>query len=184
MSSIRPHTVDLLKSFTPVDATESQHHARMLMLTGVSGDPFSRKHFEPGHFTASAFVLSPDSRSLLLIYHTKLQRWLQPGGHVEPTDTDLFATAAREIVEEVAIAAPLRVGNRIFDVDIHPIPARKDEPGHEHFDVRFLYRATSLDMTANAEVSDARWVAIDEITLESSDESIMRAIQKLQGFTR
>jgi 8-oxo-dGTP pyrophosphatase MutT (NUDIX family) len=177
----REATSRLLSQFVPFDATETAHRDRMLALAAVEGDPFSRKHFEPGHFTASAFVLSPDASSLLLIYHSKLHRWLQPGGHVEADDADLFAAAAREVVEEVGIRAPARVGEGIFDLDIHPIPARKDEPLHEHFDVRFLFRATGLQLVAGSDASDARWVPIDEIDEALTDASVMRAVAKLRA---
>jgi 8-oxo-dGTP pyrophosphatase MutT (NUDIX family) len=176
----RQHLIDLLAAFTPFDEREATHVRRMNQLVRTDGDPFSRDHFVPGHFTASAFILSPDRRSLLLIYHTKLHRWLQPGGHVDPEDADIFAAAAREIREEVGIDdLPLELP-AIFDVDIHPIPARKSDPGHEHFDVRFLYRAPTTDAVAGSDAGDFRWVALDQITPELTDESVMRAVRKLQ----
>ena len=55
----------------------------MLALCDNAGDPFSREHYVPGHFTASAFVLSPTRDMLLLVFHGKLHRWLQPGGHID-----------------------------------------------------------------------------------------------------
>lgn len=173
-------TRKLLSQFVPFDPAEAVHRERMLALAAVVGDPFSREHFVLGHFTASAFVVSPDGKSLLLIYHSKLHRWLQPGGHVEAEDADLFAAAAREVLEEVGmnVGPPTVAG--IFDVDIHPIPARKDEPLHEHFDVRFLYRATSLEIAASSDASDAKWVPIDEINARDADASVMRVVAKLK----
>lgn len=172
--------VELLERHTSADDTEEKHRQRMLELAESPGDPFSRKHFSPGHFTASAFILSPDRRSLLLIHHGKLHRWLQPGGHVEPEDPDIVAAARREIVEEVGMAAPPLAVEGIFDVDIHPIPARKDEPLHEHFDVRFLFHAANVDVTAGSDASDCRWVPLGQITVELTDESVMRALAKIR----
>ncbi len=37
----------------------------------------------PGHLTGSALVVDPDDRRILLLFHAKLQRWLQPGGHAD-----------------------------------------------------------------------------------------------------
>jgi 8-oxo-dGTP pyrophosphatase MutT (NUDIX family) len=177
----RQHLADLLKKHAPVDDAEHEHLRRMKKLLKSAGDPFSRRHFEPGHFTASAFILSPNSRSLLLIHHSKLHRWLQPGGHVEPEDADILAAAKREIVEEVGMAAPPLVWQGIFDVDIHPILARKDEPQHEHYDVRFLFQATDLAATAGSDAKDCRWVPLDEITVELTDASVMRALAKVRA---
>ena len=70
-----------------------------------SANPCSRKQFEPGHFTASAFVLHPTEPSILLIKHRKLGLWLQPGGHLQPEDTSAEHAARRELEEETGLQA-------------------------------------------------------------------------------
>ena len=57
----------LLETHTPRDALESAHLTRMVELCESIADPLSRSSFEPGHFTASAFILSPERDALLLI---------------------------------------------------------------------------------------------------------------------
>ena len=100
----RSHLRHLLLAHSPGDAQEAAHVQSVLQLLETSGDPFSREHFQPGHVTASAFVVSPDAQDLLLIFHGKLHRWLQPGGHVEPDDEDVLAAARREVLEEVGLS--------------------------------------------------------------------------------
>jgi 8-oxo-dGTP pyrophosphatase MutT (NUDIX family) len=168
-----------LLNYQPSDAREQGFRARMLALLEARA-PLSRHHFEPGHLTASAFVLSPEGDALLLIFHRKLGIWVQPGGHIEPTDADLEAAARREVAEEVGLSL-VEPAASIFDVDIHAIPARKDEPAHEHFDVRFCLRAPTRAFVASDEVADARWVASSEIDRLTSDESVLRAARKLFG---
>lgn len=180
---------DLLADHLPADATEAEHQRRMLALAQggpdgaeAAGDPFRRDHFVPGHFTASAFILSPAGDALLLIHHRKLGRWLQPGGHVEPDDGDLLSAARRECAEEVGLHGlpldPLFQGP--FDLDVHEIPASGDSPAHEHFDVRFLFRAPNLQMAAGEEVAGARWVPLDEVSADpAADASVLRAVGKL-----
>lgn len=154
-------------------------------LLRVSGDPFSRDHFQPGHFTASAFVLSPDERHILLIEHAKLGLWLQPGGHIDPEDVDVFLAAGREVAEETGVADPIVLGGfpALLDVDIHTIPAnpKKGEPAHEHFDVRVLFRAPDLAFSAGSDALAAKWVALDRVESIDTDESVMRAVRKLRG---
>lgn len=143
--------------------------------------PFDRATFDPGHFTASAFVRSPDGSRLLLIHHGKLGIWVQPGGHVDPVDSSLPEAAWREAVEETGAAlGALHVSEcPIFDLDIHPIPPRKGEPAHEHFDVRFAFVATGVELVASEEVMAARWVALAEVPSLTRDESVLRALRKL-----
>lgn len=147
--------------------------------------PLSRDHFVPGHLTASAFVLSPETDAVLLIFHRKLGIWVQPGGHVEPGDLDLEAAARREVAEEVGLSlsgpGPSQARG-VFDLDIHDIPARRDEPAHQHFDVRFCLQSPTRDFAVSDEVVDARWVALARIAQLTSDESVLRATRKLARF--
>jgi 8-oxo-dGTP pyrophosphatase MutT (NUDIX family) len=174
----------LLQALQPRDATESGHRARMLELLEAPGDPFAREHYIPGHFTASAFVVSPERDALLMILHDKLGLWLQPGGHVEPSDADVVAAARREVAEEVQLQQLPLAHDGIFDVDIHVVPARRDAPAHQHFDVRFLFEAAADSGRASSDVRDARWIRIDDIGSIHTDESVMRAVRKLSDLRR
>ncbi|HEY6077407.1 MAG TPA: NUDIX hydrolase [Polyangiaceae bacterium] len=167
-----------LASYVPSDARELGFRQRITELLGCPA-PFSRSSFQPGHLTASAFVVSPTGDALLLILHKKLGLWLQPGGHVEPDDASLEAAARREVLEETGIALGRHAPAEIFDVDIHSIPARKDEPEHEHFDVRFCFRAETLELEARDEVAGARWVELATLERLTGDESVLRAARKL-----
>jgi 8-oxo-dGTP pyrophosphatase MutT (NUDIX family) len=151
----------------------------MLALCEVPGDPFVRSHFDPGHFTGSGFVLAPDAQALLLIHHRKLGLWVQPGGHVDSGDADMLAASRREVREEVGLDALPLAHDGIFDLDVHDIPALGDEPSHAHFDVRFLFRATTRALAASAEIEDARWVPLGEVKNAGTDRSVMRAVEKL-----
>ena len=167
-----------ITAYLPDDPRERGFRARMLELLSLSA-PASRSHFAPGHLTASAFVLSPERDAVLLIFHKKLQIWIQPGGHIEPSDQSLEAAARREVAEEVGLTLPDSVPATVFDLDIHPIPARKDEPAHEHFDVRFCFRSPIRDFVMSDEVVDARWAALHAIEQLTTDESVLRAVRKL-----
>ncbi len=170
----------LLGAHFPADERESDYLESLLALFELPGDPFARDHYTPGHFTASSFVVSPDAGSLLLIHHAKLGRWLQPGGHFEPEDEDVFAAAAREVREETGLADfALVAPGTVFDVDVHDIPARKGEPSHRHYDVRLLFRATSEAVEVGDGVTGVRWVPLGEVADCGTDESVMRAVRKL-----
>jgi 8-oxo-dGTP pyrophosphatase MutT (NUDIX family) len=145
----------------------------------ASIDPTDRNRFAPGHFTASGFVVSPDGSSLLLIHHRRLGRWLQPGGHIDPEDTSPIRAAAREVREETGVeTTPLDEG--LIDIDIHRIPARAPEPDHEHFDLRFAFRARTVELVDDVEVLDAAWVRWDDLGAYDVDESLLRAVEALR----
>jgi 8-oxo-dGTP pyrophosphatase MutT (NUDIX family) len=170
-----------LAEFAPRDAEEQAHLTRMRELCGAGGDACARGHFNPGHFTASAFIVSPERDALLLILHAKLGRWLQPGGHVEPGDSDLLAAARREAEEEVGLRELELLSPAPFDLDVHEIPALRGEPPHAHFDVRFLFRARGRALQAGDDAKAARWVELAEVSLELSDRSVLRAVEKLRA---
>lgn len=173
-SDLRQH----LNQLQDLDRTEQGHRDAVLALLDLPGDVASRSHFDPGHLTASAFVLSPDHQELLLILHGKLHMWLQPGGHVDADDPDLVVAAQREVAEETGVHDVL-VLNPLFDVDVHVIPARKGDPEHRHYDVRVLLQAATKDMQAGSDAADARWVRLTEVAELNTDESVRRAVGKI-----
>jgi 8-oxo-dGTP pyrophosphatase MutT (NUDIX family) len=175
----RSSLAEWLAQYEPVDPRERDFQGRMQELLTSAGDPFSRSHFSPGHFTASAFILSPDRQSILLIFHSKLARWLQPGGHVSADDADVLAAARREVAEEVALSDVTLARLGIFDIDVHDIPPLRGEPAHQHFDVRFLFVAPSLTMSAGSDATAARWLTLNTLVQITSDESVLRALRKL-----
>ena len=102
----------------------------ILMLLEHSPAPFSRAQFTPGHITSSGLVLARDGESVLLVHHRRLDRWLLPGGHVEPEDAAIEEAARREVVEEtgVALAYP-RPSASAADVAQAPVmPCRRHRP--------------------------------------------------------
>ena len=70
---------------------------------------------------------------MLLTQHAKLGRWLQLGGHSDG-DPDTLEVALREAREESRLEVRA-VDENIFDLDVHLIPVRGDEPAHYHMRV-------------------------------------------------
>ena len=164
--------------------TAKQNAIRMEMLQVLKEEKcFESTFCNPGHFTSSAFVLSPDEKSVALIFHPFLQIWIQPGGHIESTDQSIQNAAHREIEEEIAIENVVSVGwcTDVLDLDIHQVPAnsRKNLPPHKHFDVRFIFKSLSWDLAARNEIKDAKWVRLRLIQSIETDASVCNSIKRI-----
>jgi 8-oxo-dGTP pyrophosphatase MutT (NUDIX family) len=121
-----------------------------------------------------------DKAHALLIHHAKLNRWLQPGGHADGDD-NVLQVAIREVNEETGLTKLIQFTKGIFDLDIHPIPARKDFPAHLHYDVRFAFRSSKTEpLKISHESNDLRWISFEEIAeLTQHNTSILRMIKKI-----
>ncbi len=168
--------LNLLEAYAP-SPDEAEAMAEILDLLFGDGDVMSADFFAPGHITASAFVVDPTRAKLLLIHHGKLNTWLQPGGHVDPGE-DVATAALREVEEETGVSGSV-ISDGIFDLDVHPIPARGSRPAHTHFDVRFLVEARSMELRKSDEVRDLRWVPFADVPNVVTDQSVLRAVSKL-----
>jgi 8-oxo-dGTP pyrophosphatase MutT (NUDIX family) len=141
---------------------------------------FHRDHL-PGHITGSAWIVNDDRTKVLLVHHAKLNRWLQPGGHADGEE-DVLNVALREAQEETGVLQFNLLQEKIFDLDIHPIPARKDFPEHLHYDVRFLFQANEKDkIIISDESHDVKWILLSELADYNPETSIQRLAKKLFG---
>jgi 8-oxo-dGTP pyrophosphatase MutT (NUDIX family) len=168
----RAGLVRLLELHVSSDDREEADRCAMLRLAHELADPLSRR--EPrAHFTASAFVVDETGGRTCLVQHVKLNRLLQPGGHVEPSDISLETAALREAHEETALEVELHpAAPRPFDLDIHEIPERPGEPAHVHLDLRYL-------LVGRGEPCEgAAWYPIGE----AGDESVSRLAAKALSF--
>ncbi len=130
-----------------------------------------------GHVTGSAWLVSPDDSTVLLTHHAKLNAWMQLGGHADG-EHDVLKVAMTEAREESGITDIVPVSAEIFDVDIHRIPARKNDGEHFHFDVRYVLRAMHTDHIVSHESHDLAWVDPLKITDFTSERSMLRMAEK------
>lgn len=134
------------------------------------------------HFTATAFIVDSQNRTLLL-WHKRLQRWMPPGGHIDPDELP-EETARRECKEETGLDVQIlgadqedlfadcpeegRMLTQPIAMLLENIPAseKRGEPEHQHMD--FLFLAKPIDETqeivlAEEEGREIRWFTREEV---------------------
>lgn len=173
--------MSLLDAHRPEDADEAHSLEEIRRWLPRLSEPFSR-HQADAHLTASALVVDASSGRIALLHHAKLRRWLQPGGHVEPTDAGIMHRAAlREAQEETGCEVRLHDPTpTLLDVDVHGIPVRPDEPAHLHLDLRFLLTTDDAHrLTADpAESSAIGWFTFEAALAKVDDGALQRLIRK------
>lgn len=172
--------IELLRLHIPFDDMEAEHRRRTSEFVSNNVSCASRDTLS-GHVTASAWILSSDRTSALLTHHRKLGRWLQLGGHVE-ADHSIQDAATREAREESGIDNLHLLDRKLFDIDVHLIPARKTEPEHFHYDFRFIFQSMTDLFSVSDESHGLAWVRLSEIKGPDSDASIVRMARKTAIF--
>lgn len=119
-----------------------------------------------------------DGDHILLVDHINAQRWLPPGGHVEPGE-DPRTTVVRELREELGLA--------VTEADV-PAPLMVTvtktvglTAGHEDVSLWYpIHRSRDEKLAFDAaEFHGVRWFHISEVTLDRSDPHLGQFIRKL-----
>ena len=141
------------------------------------------------HFTATAYVLWEGK--VLLHHHPKLNKYLPPGGHLEPNETPSEG-ARREVKEETgldiifteqenlqvdaynAVSIP-----RPFLCLLENIPPFKDKPAHQHMDMIYIAKVAN-PQTAKELIGDFRWYSLQEIESMSEENFFPDTLQVIR----
>ena len=173
----RQALLELLARHRTFDDREEQSLARIHDFVRSNPRCFERS-LATGHVTGSGWLLDPAGTAVLLTQHRKLRKWVQLGGHADG-HSDVLEVAIREAHEESGIATIGPVSDRIFDVDVHRIPAFGGVAEHDHYDVGFLLQVTGdTRFRVSEESLSLAWVPIDGFASLDVDESLQRKHQK------
>jgi 8-oxo-dGTP pyrophosphatase MutT (NUDIX family) len=175
----RPRTIiDVLGEYRPRGEGEAADVARIRRLVQTD-DPWRAM---PLHVTASAVIVHPPTRRVLLRWHQRQQAWLQVGGHGEPGESDPLEIALREAAEETGLTDLIPwPGARLVHAVIVPVPAKDDDPEHEHADLRFLL-STSKPECARPErpVAQLRWLSLGDAQAATTEANLRETLRRVE----
>jgi coenzyme F420-0:L-glutamate ligase len=156
--ALHADAVEVVSALTDVDPSVQQ---AFLGFLAARPDAMWRS-CAPGHLTASALVIDPSQRRVLLTLHPRAGKWLQVGGHCEPGDHTVLDAAAREAREESGIGA-LSFDPTPLTLHVHPITCSLGVPTR-HFDVQYLAVAPDgAEPVRSHESLDLQWFPWDRL---------------------
>jgi 8-oxo-dGTP pyrophosphatase MutT (NUDIX family) len=170
--------VEALTRHRPRTEAEAADLARVHALA-ATGDPWPRS--TGLHVTASALIVHPPTRRVLLRWHGRQQAWLQVGGHADVGETDPAAIAIREGREETGLEDLVPwPDDSLVHVVIVPVTASTAEPAHEHADVRYVLATDDPD-AARPENPEAalRWLSVEEAHALTGEPSVHELLDRV-----
>ena len=169
-----------IQEYVPVNEQEETDQALLLQLLDGESDLFARENLA-AHFTASAWVVSPDRKQVLMAYHNLYDSWAWLGGHADG-QRDLLQVAKREAVEESGITHIRSLSSGIFSLEILPVYGHEKRgkyvPTHLHLNVTYLFEApVSDELHKKADENSAvAWIDVDDIPNKSTEAWFVKRI--------
>ena len=133
-----------------------------------SGEALLDRSNTSAHLTASAWVVSPDRRQVLMAYHNLYDSWAWLGGHADGEE-DLLSVALKEVREESGLQDVRPLTEDIFSVEILAVAGHEKKgqfvSAHLHLNVTYLLEA---DPTQPVRCKEDENQAVGWFTLEGA----------------
>ncbi len=117
MSIHRQSLLQLLKRYEQtVLSDEKEVVSEFMQYVLENQDCFERKPMDDAkHIAASVLLITRDFKEALFLWHTKIGKWTQPGGHADG-NPDLESVALKELEEETGIVGTQLVSSVPLDI--------------------------------------------------------------------
>lgn len=172
--------VDALNRFRPCNEQEETDKNQILSLLSGGQDLYTRDN-PVAHLTASSWVVSPDRKQVLLIYHNLYRSWAWMGGHADG-DRDLCRVALRETREESGLQDLTLVSPDIFSLESLTVDGHEKRgkyvSSHLHLNVTYLLEADPRQpiRVKPDENSGVAWFPVEEVAGKVSEPWMMQRI--------
>lgn len=175
---------EALEQYRPWNEQEERDRAELLRRLQSGEDLYTRNN-AAGHLTASAWVVSPDRRQVLMAHHNLYNAWSWLGGHADG-DRDLLAVALREVREESGLETVRPVSPDIYSLEILTVDGHEKRgiyvSSHLHLNVTYLLEADPAAPVRRKpdENSAVAWFGLEDAVAASSEPWMRERIyQKL-----
>lgn len=170
-----------IEQFIPLCEQEVRDKEIILHFLRTNPDGFSRSN-SMAHMTASAWVISPDGRHVVMVYHNIYNSWSWTGGHADD-DEDLLAVAMREAKEETGLKKLRPVGDGIISLECLTVDGHEKRgtyvSSHIHLNVTYLLRAEDDDLQEKPdENSGVGWFTPDEALRASTEPWMVERVYR------
>lgn len=180
-----------LQAYRPWNEQEERDRTEILRRLKTGEELYTREN-PSAHLTASAWVVSPDRKQVLLAYHNLYGSWAWLGGHADG-QRDLLAVALREVQEESGLNAVHPVTEAPYSLEILTVDGHEKRgryvSSHLHLNVTYLLEADPAAPVRCKpdENSQVGWFALDKAVAASSEPWFQQRIYpklnaKLTGF--
>lgn len=169
-----------VESYIPCCEQETADKALLLHWLRSGEDMITRGN-PTTHLTASAWVVSPDRKKVLMAYHNIYDSWAWLGGHADG-DWDLQAVAAREATEESGIHILRPLGDGIASLEVLTVDGHEKKgryvSSHLHLNVTYLFEADPAEAVRCKadENSQVGWINVEDIPNKSTEPWFVRRI--------
>ena len=172
--------LDALNRFRPCNEQEETDKNQILSLLSSGQDLYTRDN-PVAHLTASSWVVSPDRKQVLLVYHNLYRSWAWMGGHADG-DRDLCRVALRETREESGLQDLTLVSPDIFSLESLTVDGHEKRgnyiSSHLHLNVTYLLEADPSQpiRVKPDENSGVAWFPVEEVAGKVSEPWMMQRI--------
>lgn len=115
MTKSKKAFLEILKSYRPT-SFEKECLSELVEHVKNNDDCFERNHIEGAKHISASVLLINQNNEILLLWHKKIQQWVQPGGHCDG-NSNIIQVALDELKEETSI--------KLNTLDPEPIEIRK-----------------------------------------------------------
>ena len=172
----------VLRAWVAPDAAQERLREEFLMAF-AAGPAVLAKTGGPTHVTASVVVVDTTASRALLVLHRRARAWLQPGGHLEPTDATLRDAAGRETTEESGVAD--------LAVDAQPLSLSRYRLAAgfgaclEHLDVCYAATApAAAQPRVSGESARVAWCDLHALPDDAPDTGVAALVRAARATSR